>query len=320
MKKNRIDNLRHVSRKLVRELGMLQLNKAHLKKTPQHWHALIEIAKEPNVTISKLGHLLLLSTSAMSRIVSALIDNELVAYREGSDKREKYLQITQKGEKEIANIDEFSNSKIKGAFEFLTDEDQEKIIHAIEKYGNALEKSRQLRDQVKIHRLSTPRPIRKQIINMIETIQKGEFSLPITDDINACILRAEEEFYYNNSYNFWYATDPNGTIIGSIGLKKIDDQKGEVKKFFIQQPYRGKNVAPKLMNALIQSAVKHGFKTLYLGTVDILHAAHRFYEKYGFERIQKQELPSQFETCPLDTVFFKVKVEDLEHKLSQILG
>jgi DNA-binding MarR family transcriptional regulator/N-acetylglutamate synthase-like GNAT family acetyltransferase len=320
MKKDRINNLRHVSRKLVRELGMLQLNKAHLKKTPQHWHALIEIAKEPNVTISKLGHLLLLSTSAMSRIVSALIDNELVAYREGSDKREKYLQITQKGEKEIANIDEFSNSKIKGAFEFLTDEDQEKIIHAIEKYGNALEKSRQLRDQVKIHRLSTPRPIRKQIINMIETIQKGEFSLPITNDINACILRAEEEFYYNNSYNFWYATDPNGTIIGSIGLKKIDDQKGEVKKFFIQQSYRGKNVAPKLVNALIQSAVKHGFETLYLGTVDILHAAHRFYEKYGFERNQKQELPSQFETCPLDTVFFKVKVEDLEHKLSQILG
>ncbi len=155
---------------------------------------------------------------------------------------------------------------------------------------------------------------------MIETIQKGEFSLPITDEINACIVRAEEEFYYNNSYNFWYATDPNGTIIGSIGLKKIDDQKGEVKKFFIQQSYRGKNVAPKLMNALIQSAVKHGFETLYLGTVDILHAAHRFYEKYGFERIQKQELPPQFEICPLDTVFFKVKVEDMEHKLSQILG
>ncbi|MBI2707448.1 MAG: MarR family transcriptional regulator [Proteobacteria bacterium] len=319
MKKDRISPLRYVSRKLIRELGMLQLNKAHLKKTPQHWHALIEIGKEPNITISKLGHLLLLSTSAMSRIVSALIENDLVSFQEGSDKREKYLRITKKGELEVANIDEFSNTKIKGAFEFLTEADQDQIINAIEKYASALEKSRCLRDQVKIHRLSTPRTIRKQIITMIETIQKGEFSLPITDDINACILRAEEDFYYNNSYNFWYATDKDGTIIGSIGLKKIDDQTAEIKKFFIHQSYRGKSVAPKLMNALIKSAVKHRFDRLYLGTVDKFQAAHRFYEKYGFVRLTKQELPSGFEICPVDTVFFKVNVESLDHKLSQIL-
>lgn len=319
MKNDRIDNLRQVSRKLVRELGMLQLNKAHLRKTPQHWHALIEINKEPNVTISRLGSVLLLSTSAMSRIVSALIDNALVAYREGSDKREKYLQLTKKGEKEIANIDEFSNTKIKGAFKFLTEAEQDQIIRAIEKYGNALEKSRRLSDGVKIYRLSTSRPIRKKIVSMIENIQKVEFSLPITDDINACILRAEEEFYYNNSYNFWYAVDQDGTIIGSVGLKRIDKQSGEIKKFFVQSTYRGKKVAQKLMNALIQSAVKHRFKTLYLGTVDKLEAARRFYEKYGFEGITRKILPAKFEICPVDTLFFKVKVEDLEGKLSQNL-
>ncbi len=319
MKENRISTLRNVSRKLIRELGILQLNKAQLKKTPQHWHALIEIAKEPNITISELSHLLLLSTSAMSRIVSALIENELVAYREGSDKREKYLHITKKGDLEIANIDEFSNTKIKGAFEFLTEEDQENIIKAIEKYAHALEKSRNLRDTVKIHRLSTPRTIRKQIITMIETIQKGVFSLPITDDINACILRAEEDFYYNNSYNFWYATDDNGSIIGSVGLKKIEGHNAEIKKFFVHQPYRGKGVALKLMNSLIKAALKHRFKTLYLGTVDTLHAAERFYKKYGFVRITKQDLPSGFETCSLDTIFFKVTVEDLYHRVSQIL-
>ena len=319
MREDRISNLRHVSRKLIRELGMLQLNKAHLKKTPQHWHALIEIAKDPNITISKLSELLLLSTSAMSRIVSALIENELVAYQEGTDKREKYLHITKKGETEIANIDEFSNSKIKGAFEFLTEDDQDQIIKAIEKYADALEKSRHLRDQVKIHRLSTSRTIRKQIINMIETIQKGEFSLPITDDINFGILRAEEEYYYNNSYNFWYTTDADGVIMGSIGLKKIDDQNGEIKKFFITQAYRSKNVAPKLMTALIKAALKHGFDVLYLGTTDKFKAAHRFYEKYGFARITEQELPSGFEICSVDTVFFKGSVEDLHHKLSQIL-
>jgi len=318
MKKDRISNLRHVSRKLIRELGMLQLNKAHLKKTPQHWHALIEIDKEPNITVSKLGHLLLLSTSAMSRIVSALIENGLVAYKEGSDKREKYLQITKKGEVEIANIDEFSNTKIRGAFAFLTEDDQAQIINAIDKYASALEKSRCQQDLIKIHRLSTSRTIRKQIINMIEIIQKGEFSLPIPDDINASILKAEEEFYYNNSYNFWYAVDAKGTIIGSVGLNKLDEQNAEIKKFFIHQTYRGRNIAPKLMNALIKAAAKHRFETLYLGTVGKLQAAQRFYEKNGFIRITEKELPQTFEIGPLDTVFFKVRVQDLSDKLSLI--
>lgn len=311
MKKNNIDALRHVSRKLIRELGMLQLNSAHLKKTPQHWHALIEIGKEPGITGSKLGNLLLLSISAASRIVNALITQELVFVKEGSDKREKYLYLTDKGRAELKNIDEFSNTKIKGAFEFLTEEDQENIIQAIQKYANALERSREVRGQIKIHTLSTSRAIRKQIVAMIENIQRNEFLLPITDDINLCILKADEEFYYNKSYNFWYAVDHQGTVMGSIGLKKLDDHTGEIKKFFVAQSYRGKGVASKLMATLIKAALKHKFSELYLGTVGSLHAAHGFYKKYGFTQIAKADLPPTFSIGPLDTVFFKVKLEDL---------
>lgn len=319
MKKDTINTLREVSRKLIRELGILQLNQAHLKKTPQHWHALIEIEKEPGITISKLGNLLLLSVSSTSRIVNVLRGQDLVSFKEGSDKREKYLHITKKGQLEVANMDEFSIKKIKGAFEFLTEEEQSQIIHAIQKYGEALEKNRLIREQVKIHTLSTSRTIRKQIITMIEHIQKKEFLLPITDDSNDCVLRAEENFYYNNSYNFWYAVDKNGSVIGSIGLKKISNHRGEIKKFFVAQKYRGKGVAQKLMNTLIKAASKHHFDRLYLGTVGTLHAAHGFYQKYGFSQITEQQLPPGFQVGQLDTVFFNVSVQDLQHNLSRSL-
>jgi N-acetylglutamate synthase-like GNAT family acetyltransferase len=175
-----------------------------------------------------------------------------------------------------------------------------------------------MREQVKIHTLSTSRAIRKQIISMIEHIQKNEFLLPIPDNINACILRAEDEFYYNNSYNFWYAVDTNGVVIGSMGLKKIDEHQGEIKKFFVDSTYRGKGVAQKLMTTLLKAASKHRFDFLYLGTVDALQAAQSFYKKYGFSQITKQQLPAGFELCPIDTLFFKIKFEDLQHKLLEI--
>jgi DNA-binding MarR family transcriptional regulator len=92
MKENIIDRLRHLARKLIRELGVLKLNMSK-NRAPQHWHTLIEISNEPNITISKLGNLLLLSSSSISRIVKALMKEGLVASEDGLDKREKYLQI-----------------------------------------------------------------------------------------------------------------------------------------------------------------------------------------------------------------------------------
>lgn len=315
MNRDHINKLRQSSRKLIRELGMLQIDKANSHRTPRHWHSLIEIAKEPGITISKLGQILLLSTSATSRMITALQRDDLVHLKDGIDKREKYLYLTKKGLAEIEYIDEFSDSKIIRAFELLTKEDQEHIISGIEKYADALEKSRIQKNDIKIHTLSTSRALRKQIISMIETIQIDEFSLPITPDINASILKAEQDFYFNNSYNFWYAIDKNGKIIGSIGLKKINKTTAEIKKFFVEKNYRGKGIAQKLMQSLLDAAIKHQFKTLYLGTVAALKAAQRFYKKNGFIQISKNQLPTQFELCPLDTNFFKGNTLDCINSL-----
>ncbi len=320
MKLVNIEQLRNSSRKLVRELGMLQLDPSDSSMTPGHWHALIEIDKDPGLTISKLASLLLMSISKMSRLIKSLERHGWIELRTGVDKREKYLHITSPGKNEVTKIDQFSKSKIEGAFEFLKEADMLNIIEAINKYSSALEKSRLLKKQIKIARISTSRLIRRQIISMISDIQKNEFSIAITAETNVGILKAEQEYYYMNSYNFWYAVDDNGKIIGSIGLKKIDAETGEVKKFFVVSEFRGKGIAQKLMSTLVNAAIKHGFKSLYLGTVDKLHAAQKFYEKHGFKRIEREALPKNFEICPFDSVFFRAHVKDMLVKLSQYVN
>ncbi|MCC2646800.1 MAG: transcriptional regulator, MarR [Rickettsiaceae bacterium] len=51
------------------------------------------------------------------------------------------------------------------------------------------------------------RTILKPVIIMIENIQKKDFLIPIKEEINIGILKAEQEYCYNNSYNFWYAIE-----------------------------------------------------------------------------------------------------------------
>lgn len=308
MQEKHIEALRYTARKLIRELGMLELDPENSQKTPGHWHALIEVAKDPGITISELGRLLLMSISTVSRLVKSLAKNGLLDLKEGKDKREKSLFLTDKGVVEIGKINAFSDSKIRGAFEFLTDEEIDQIIRAITKYGEALEKSRAMREEIKIVTLSTSRTIRKQIVNMIADIQKNEFLIPITKETNSGVLKAEEEYYYHNSYNFWYAINNEGKVLGSIGLKKINRQYGEMKKLFVIKEYRSKGVAQKLMNTLLKAASKHEFEFLILGTVDKFQAAHKFYTKYGFAQISQKDLPRGFKKNPLDNLFFRRKV------------
>ena len=309
MKEQHIEALRYAARKLIRELGMLELDPENSQKTPGHWHALIEIAKSPGITISELGRLLLMSISKISRLVKSLAKNGFLNLKEGKDKREKSLFLTDKGQVEIRTINVFSDSKIRGAFEFLTKEEIHQIIGALNKYGEALEKGRAMRDEIKIFTLSTSRTIRKQIVKMISDIQEKEFLIPITKETNSGILKAVEEFYYNNSYNFWYAVNDEGKILGSIGLKKNNSQYGEVKKLFVVKEYRSKGVAQKLMNTLLKAALKHKFEFLILGTVDKFHAAQKFYTKCGFTSMTQNDLPREFERNPFDNFFFRKKIE-----------
>lgn len=308
MKKKQTEELRSVSRKLVRELGMLDLEPELSQKTPGHWHALIEVGKKPGITISELAHLLVMSISSISRIVKFLAKSGCIDFKEGEDKREKSLFLTDLGRGEIHKIDVFSDAKIHGAFEFLTEEEIRQITQSITKYGTALEKSRVMREAVKIATLPTSRTIRKQIVNMVAHIQKNEFLIPITAEINSGILKAENEYYYHNSYNFWYAVNEDGKILGSIGLKKINNQHAEIKKLFVIPEYRSKGVAQKLLDTLLKAAAKHKFHVLTLGTTDKFHAAHKFYAKNDFALISQKELPRGFEQNPFDTLFFRKKI------------
>ncbi len=307
-----INKFRFGARKLVRELGILDLEKTQLGHTPKYWHALIEISNHPNITLAALSQLLVLTPSTMTRIIGTLLKETLIKTTSGFDKREKYLTLTAKGRDAIEKVDEFSNQKILGAFKYLDENEKQDIANALLKYANALERSREYGNDVAIHTLSTSRVLRKQIIKFVTEIQKDEFKIPVTDDINIGILKAEDEYCFNHSCNFWYAVDANGTIIGSIGLKKINKVDAEMKKFFVSKAYRGKGVAKKLFSTLISAAAKHKFKNIYLGTVDTLQAARRFYEKSGFISIDVSGLPAEFIKCDLDTVFYSGKIKDLQ--------
>lgn len=143
----------------------------------------------------------------------------------------------------------------------------------------------------------------KEIVDLILNIQQKEFNVPITLEDQPDLLNIKN-FYFESGGCFLGAFI-DGKLVGTIALVKFNAEAGAIRKMFVRKEYRGKeySIAQQLLEKLIQYSEKNGLSHLYLGTVSILQAALRFYERNNFITIPKEALPDDFPLMRPDNVF-----------------
>lgn len=147
-----------------------------------------------------------------------------------------------------------------------------------------------------------------QIAALIPGIQNGEFGLPLTIADQPDLLQIPS-FYQSGKSNFWIALDGN-QVVGTIALLVLDDKNAALRKMFVKKEYRSTGTAKQLMDTLLSFAKANGLQHVYLGTVDVFQAALRFYEKCGFKKIDKENLPAIFPLMPLDNHFYQYTFDE----------
>lgn len=78
-----------------------------------------------------------------------------------------------------------------------------------------------------------------------------------------------------------FAAREGDTILGT-GALAVKNGYGEVKSMFTADAARGKGVGAALMRQIEDTAREQNLPVLKLETGDVLHAAHRLYERHGF--------------------------------------
>ena len=123
----------------------------------------------------------------------------------------------------------------------------------------------------------------QQVIDLIVGIQSGEFGVKITAE-DQPDLKDIATFYQWGNGNFWIALNDN-QVHGTVSLTDIGNQQVGLRKMFVKQGYRGKphNIGQKLLDTALKWCFDKNIKHIFLGTVPHYFAAHRFYEKNGFE-------------------------------------
>jgi GNAT superfamily N-acetyltransferase len=150
-----------------------------------------------------------------------------------------------------------------------------------------------------------------QVADLVIGIQNGEFNLGVTLAMQID-LHDTEKFYENGG--FWVAIKEE-KVVGTIGLQKLEEGIGILRKMFVDKAYRGKElgIAQKLFDILLLEAKNLKINQLFLDTPPIAHAAHRLYERNGFVETTRDKLPITYKFVEMPLKFYILKISSSEN-------
>lgn len=146
----------------------------------------------------------------------------------------------------------------------------------------------------------------REVIAMVLHCQNGGKRPLVSVEVQPDLLRIKES-YLDGGGNFWVAKD-RGRVVGSIGLMMCKDGTAVLKKFFVYEPYRGTphHLGRRLYETILDFAREKSVKRMVLDTPKNTDRAYKFYEKAGFRKIAKEEIPVHYSYPYEDSDFFSI--------------
>lgn len=87
---------------------------------------------------------------------------------------------------------------------------------------------------------------------------------------------------YGLPFGRLYLAYCGGEAAGCIGLRKIDEQRCEMKRLYVRPQFRGQRLGELLVQKIITDAKEIGYSHMLLDTLPFLEKAIRMYKKFGF--------------------------------------
>ena len=149
----------------------------------------------------------------------------------------------------------------------------------------------------------------EEVRSLILHVQRQEYGVAVTDDEQP-ELQNIAAFYASGVSRFWVALD-EGVVVGTIGLLDLGDRNAALRKMYVRADRRGAGfgVAQQLLDRFLGHARSARLRSIYLGTGEMLVAAPKFYERNGFEMVERLILPPAFPLSEADTIFYRLRLD-----------
>ncbi|WP_318479260.1 bifunctional helix-turn-helix transcriptional regulator/GNAT family N-acetyltransferase [Photobacterium leiognathi] len=273
--------LRQLSRQLVRQLGMLNSQCGQLALTPVQAHTLIELEQGP-CTVNQMSERLRVDKSNASRNLAMLLNQGLIdSVPNPDDKRSLLSQLTSDGKSTLTALHHQLDQDTQAILDQLDQDEIDQLESSLLRYYKALtitehQQGYTIRAITPLDNAAVAALIRRVSAEYGLTPDKG-FSVadPHLDDLCQ---------HYQTANSCYWVIEKNNRILGCGGIAPLagDTQWSELQKVFFLPELRGKGLARTLTVKALKFARENGFKGCYLETTEVLKEAVKLYQSLGF--------------------------------------
>jgi N-acetylglutamate synthase-like GNAT family acetyltransferase len=142
-------------------------------------------------------------------------------------------------------------------------------------------------------------------INLLFQSIQQEFPEQMFPDPSQTIAKLS----HSPNRHYWVAL-ADQKVVATAGLLYLAVHNCCLKSLFLAKEFRGdqRGIAVQLLEIVIGHAKENGCTMICLGTMAQFAGAQRFYEKNGFVRIEKEQLPADFPANVVDTMFYSKEI------------
>lgn len=95
-----------------------------------------------------------------------------------------------------------------------------------------------------------------------------------------------KKFNHAETMDYIVIAYDNSEPVGCGALRRYSEEEVEVKRVFVRESYRGRNIGGMILEALILQAERMSFQRMILETGVFLEDSVRLYQRYGFEKTE----------------------------------
>jgi putative acetyltransferase len=99
------------------------------------------------------------------------------------------------------------------------------------------------------------------------------------------LMNIEKYYTKNNGYFFVMVNQTDNSVIGTVGILRIDNSICQLRKLYLLKEYRRMGLGKMLLEHSIECAKINNYTKIILETISPLKAAIALYEKHGFKKI-----------------------------------
>jgi GNAT superfamily N-acetyltransferase len=127
----------------------------------------------------------------------------------------------------------------------------------------------------RINRELAPPDMRALFEQYIETAISGE-------------LRQLLNVFSGAKRNAFWVVETDKEIVGTFGIESRSNDSTELRRMYLDQPYRNRGIAQRMLQCAELRARELGFSKMILSTAEVQKAAIAFYGKNGYQLVSTE--------------------------------